>query len=66
VVNRAFQRKASRVVATLLINIFTITFIFYISYMEPLFVVAEIIGLPGSGAINNFVRKVPVNDVASH
>ena len=31
----------------LLINIFTITFIFYISYMELLFVVAKIKGSPG-------------------
>jgi len=39
---------------------------FYISYMEPLFVVAKIIGLPGSSAGNNFVRVEPVNDVVSH
>jgi len=25
--------------------------------MEPLFVVAKIIGLPGSSAVNNFVRE---------
>ena len=34
--------------------------------MEPIFVVAKILGLPGSSAVNNFVRKGPVNDVASH
>jgi len=50
----------------LLINIFKFTFRFYISYVEPLFVVAKIIGLPGSSAGNNFVRKRPVNDVISH
>jgi len=49
----------------LLINIFIIAFRFYISYMEPLFVIAKIIGLPGSSAVNNFVREGPVNDVVS-
>ena len=43
-------------------------FDFYISFMEPPFVVAKIIGLglPGSIAGNNFVREGPVNDVLSH
>jgi len=50
----------------LLINIFKFTFRFYISYVEPLFVIAKIIGFPGTSAINNFVRKGPVNDVISH
>jgi len=40
----------------LLINIFKFSFRFYISYVEPLFVVAKIIGLPGSSAVNNFVK----------
>ena len=30
--------------------------------MEQLFVVSKRIGLPGSNAVNNFVRKGPVND----
>jgi len=55
----AFQRNARRVVATLLINIFVITFIFYISYNTWNH-------FSGSRAINNFVRKVLVNDVVSH
>jgi len=39
------------------------TFRFYISYVEPLSVVAKIIGLPGSSAGNNFVREGPVTDI---
>jgi len=35
-------------------------------YIETLFVVVKIIGLPGSSAVNNFVRDGPVNDVVSH
>jgi len=34
--------------------------------VEPLFVIAKILGLPGSSAVNNFVRKGPVNDVISY
>ena len=50
----------------LFINIFIITSTFYISYIEPLFVVVKIIGLPGSSTVNNFVRDGPVIDVVSH
>jgi len=38
----------------LLINVFLITSIFYISYIEPLFAVAKIIGLPVSSIVNHF------------
>jgi len=47
----------------LLINVFIVASTFNISYVEPFFVVAKIIGLPGSRAVNNFVRDGPVNDV---
>ena len=40
-----------------LINIFIITSIFCISYMEPLFAVPKTVGLPGSSAVNNFVLE---------
>ena len=52
----------------LLINVFIITFRFYISYMEPRFSVAKLIGLPGSSAVNtcNIFRNGPVNDVFRH
>jgi len=33
--------------------------------MEPLLVIAKLIGLPGSSAVNNFVRQGPVTDVVS-
>jgi len=47
----------------LLINILIITSTFWISYIGPLFVVVKIIELPGSSAVNKFVRGRPVNDV---
>jgi len=34
--------------------------------MEPLFVVAKIIGLPGSSSGKNFVRGGAVSDVVRH
>ena len=45
----------------LLINVFII-FRFHLSYMESCLVVAKILELPGSGAVNIF-RNGPVNDV---
>jgi len=50
----------------LLINIFIITSIFFISCMEPLLAISKTMGLPGSNAINNFVWEGLVNVVASH
>jgi len=50
----------------LLINIFIITSIFCISYMEPLFAVPKTVGLPGSSAVNNCVLEGLVNVVVSH
>jgi len=47
----------------LMINIFIITSIFCISYMEPLLAISKTMGLPGSNAVNNFVWVGLVNVV---
>jgi len=56
----------------LLTNILEFTFRFFISYVEPLFVVAKIIGLPGSSAVNNcngrfrvYVKTIPTGESVS-